>query len=88
MLRTGSEDAQAAQALRFVIHFVGDIHQPLHCATRVSHAHPEGDRGGNLFMVAVSDENGSSHPAKLHGYWDGELGTIPKAGEAREVRSR
>ena len=30
-----------AEALRFLIHFVGDIHQPLH------HAADNGDRGGN-----------------------------------------
>ena len=29
-----------ADALRFLIHFVGDLHQPLHCADN-------DDRGGN-----------------------------------------
>lgn len=30
-----------AEALKFLVHFVGDIHQPLHCADR------NGDKGGN-----------------------------------------
>ena len=36
ILKTSTDDNARAQALRFIIHFVGDIHQPLHCATRVS----------------------------------------------------
>ena len=30
VLRTGTDQNRRAQALRFIIHFVGDIHQPLH----------------------------------------------------------
>jgi len=45
---------------------VGDIHQPLHCATRVSATRPDGDLGGNLVLL-----NG---PAKnLHFFWDDVL---------------
>jgi hypothetical protein len=29
-LKSSNDDAEKAQALRFIIHFVGDIHQPLH----------------------------------------------------------
>jgi hypothetical protein len=29
ILRTSTEDSARAQALRFVIHFVGDVYQPL-----------------------------------------------------------
>jgi hypothetical protein len=53
--------------LVWLIHLVGDVHQPLHCSTRVSAANPKGDEGGNLVVV-----NG---PAKeLHAFWDGALG--------------
>jgi hypothetical protein len=53
--------------LVWLIHLVGDVHQPLHCSTRVSAANPRGDEGGNLVVV-----NG---PAKeLHAFWDGALG--------------
>jgi hypothetical protein len=79
-LQTGGDDASSAKALRFVIHFVGDIHQPLHGATRISRDLPAGDRGGNLFFVHVPDETGASQRVKLHLYWDGGLGTLPKEG--------
>src|SRR5438270_13657961 len=49
-LQHGTSDAEKTKALRFLIHYVGDIHQPLHCATRVTQAMPEGDRGGNDFQ--------------------------------------
>ena len=51
-----------AQALRFLIHLVGDIHQPLHCSTRCTHEHEKGDRGGNDFMLVGAKD--------LHAYWD------------------
>ena len=74
-----SSDQDRAQALRFVIHFVGDIHQPLHCASRVSAALPEGDRGGNDLMIRHTV--GNAHPQiKLHGYWDSGLDSFPKEG--------
>lgn len=74
-----ADDATRAQALRFVIHFVGDIHQPLHCATRVSSGSPEGDRGGN--EVNIKHTVGTTHPAvNLHSFWDGGLDSFPKEG--------
>jgi hypothetical protein len=60
-------DAIKSYDLVWLIHLVGDLHQPLHCATRVSTANPKGDEGGNLVVV-----NG---PAKeLHAFWDIALG--------------
>jgi hypothetical protein len=55
--------------LVWLLHLVGDIHQPLHAATRVSHSQPDGDLGGNLVHLCTgcSDE--------LHGFWDSVLGT-------------
>lgn len=47
-----------AQALRFLIHFIGDLHQPLHCAD--NH-----DRGGNLIKVVLRGEQ-----TNLHAVWD------------------
>jgi hypothetical protein len=79
-LQGNASDADKAMALRFIIHFVGDIHQPLHCTTRVTSGLPEGDRGGNDFIVKVRDQNGHSRQEKLHSYWDGGLGTFPKEG--------
>jgi hypothetical protein len=79
-LRTSTDQNARAQALRFIIHFVGDIHQPLHCATRVDRAHPDGDRGGNLVKIKVKGPNGQLKDTNLHSYWDGGLGSFPKTG--------
>src|SRR5919205_333788 len=70
VLRTSTDDKARAQALRFIIHFVGDIHQPLHCSTRVDSGHTQGDRGGNEFFVSVAGTNGKVNKVKLHSYWD------------------
>src|SRR5262249_6539972 len=50
--------AERAEALRFVVHFVVDVHQPLH----VSRA---ADGGGTELDVRVGDDVRS-----LHGFWD------------------
>jgi nuclease S1 len=52
---------ERAEALRFLIHFMGDLHQPLHVADN-------GDRGGNQRPVTFL-----GHPTDLHKVWDGEL---------------
>jgi hypothetical protein len=75
VLKTSTDQDAQAQALRFIIHFVGDIHQPLHCATRVSSANPDGDRGGNLVSIKVAGKK-----TNLHSYWDGGIGSFPKTG--------
>jgi hypothetical protein len=69
-----SPEARAAH-LSWVIHLVGDLHQPLHCASLVNsttYPAPEGDRGGNKFFVSVP---GKKLAEKLHSFWDGQLGT-------------
>lgn len=71
---SADKDAQA-QALRFIIHFVGEIHQPLHSSTRVDKVHPDGDRGGNLVAITVAGQ-----PTNLHSYWDGGIASFPKTG--------
>jgi len=74
-LKTSTDDNARAQALRFLIHFVGDIHQPLHCATEVSASNPGSDRGGNLVKLKVGGKT-----TNLHSYWDGGIGSFPKSG--------
>jgi hypothetical protein len=66
-LATKIPDPVKSYDLVWLIHLVGDVHQPLHCSTRVSAANPKGDLGGNLVLVAG--------PAKeLHAFWDTALG--------------
>ena len=54
--------AERAAALKFLVHFVGDIHQPLHAAER------NGDHGGNDVVVTFFGKS-----AKLHAVWDSEI---------------
>lgn len=57
------------QALKFVVHFVGDIHQPLHDETDFSRfPPPDGDRGGNKVHVNFLGDS-----TNLHSIWDGEI---------------
>lgn len=80
ILKTSTDKDAQAQALRFIIHLVGDIHQPLHCATRVSSANPQGDRGGNLVSIMLPGTGGTLRKSNLHSYWDGGIGAFPKTG--------
>jgi hypothetical protein len=75
ILKTSTDKDAQAQALRLIIHFVGDIHQPLHCSTRVDSAHTDGDRGGNLVSIMVGTKK-----TNLHSYWDGGIGSFPPTG--------
>lgn len=54
-------DLSRAEALRFLVHFVADVHQPLHASYRP-------DRGGNNFQVRLNG-NGSN----LHAVWDSKI---------------
>jgi len=48
-------------ALKFILHFVGDLHQPLHSADN-------NDRGGNSVKVLADGVSSTARP--LHGLWD------------------
>ena len=50
-----------AEALKFLVHFLGDLHQPLHVADN-------SDRGGNRRAVDLLGRS-----TNLHKVWDGEL---------------
>jgi len=67
VVASNSADPLKAYDLSWLLHLVGDIHQPLHCVTRVSAASPEGDDGGNGVKLTA--------PATLHAFWDDALGT-------------
>lgn len=62
------------EALKFLIHFVGDIHQPLHCGTGV-------DKGANNVPVLVRGK-----PTNLHAAWDGTI--YDDRGEAPDAHAR
>lgn len=54
-------DNEKVTALRYLIHFVGDLHQPLHTTSN-------NDRGGNCTPIQFFDE---PKIANLHSAWDG-----------------
>ncbi len=64
------DDKRDAEALGFLYHLVGDVHQPLHAATRYTAAKPDGDAGGNGFTVKKPDGTNTS----LHFFWDSGAG--------------
>lgn len=52
---------QRKEALMFLVHFIGDMHQPLHSSDNK-------DKGGNDVKVTFHDQ-----PANLHTIWDTRL---------------
>lgn len=59
---TTQTTAERLQALSFIVHFIGDVHQPLHSATRGT------DAGGNAENVRIDGGTTSLHHA-----WDFNL---------------
>ena len=55
-------DAERLEALKFLAHWMGDVHQPLHVSI-------EGDRGGNDIPVLWRGERRTN----LHRVWDSEI---------------
>lgn len=70
VLASTSDDKLKSYDLTWLLHLVGDVHQPLHCATRVSSTDPAGDNGGNKVKLTCT-----GCPKELHAFWDDLLGT-------------
>lgn len=68
-----SPESERTLALMYLLHFVGDVHQPLHAA---EHQH---DQGGNKVQIIVEGRDVGSN---LHSYWDTDavksLGSTPE----------
>lgn len=63
-------------ALRFLVHLVGDVHMPLHCAVSGD------DEGGNTEMVKFGGKRMS-----LHAFWD-RLPDWRRTGDSRALANR
>jgi hypothetical protein len=50
-LYPGLPDVQKSYALRLIIHYIGDIVQPLHNEVLYNDENPTGDSGGNKFEL-------------------------------------
>ena len=62
--------AERLLALKFLIHFIGDLHQPLHTADHQ-------DRGGNCVALSPSPDG---HDNNLHAFWD--VGAVEALGHS------
>jgi len=83
----GSHDASdevRSYDLVWLLHLVGDVHQPLHCVSRYDQADPKGDRGGNTVRIEGNDAPVPCDdprfcpygpPGNLHAFWDDLLGS-------------
>lgn len=69
LLRSGAA-AERPIALCWLLHLIGDIHQPLHCGSLLTEEFPTGDQGGNLSIVRLM----GGEPLRLHFAWDALLG--------------
>ena len=74
---TGASDNVKSYDTAWLIHIVGDVHQPLHATSRFTKLHTDGDEGGNLVKIKCSPNCGNN----LHSFWDGLFDTqkTPKA---------
>ena len=68
ILTTTTDPTVKGNALRYIIHFVGDLHQPLHTTTN-------GDRGGNCLPITYYDQapredDLHNYRPNLHSVWD------------------
>jgi hypothetical protein len=85
ILRSADSDPRKrADALRFLIHFVGDLHQPLHATTN-------NDEGGNCVPVAfietvpqLRNPQSENYAPNLHGVWDTNILEKATAGKTVE----
>ncbi|MDO5504975.1 MAG: S1/P1 nuclease [Pseudoxanthomonas suwonensis] len=59
--------AERRDALKFVVHFIGDAHQPMHAGNR-------DDAGGNRFQISLTTAQPPEAYAREH-YRDGVMGT-------------
>ncbi len=70
VVRGTAPDAEKAVALAWLTHLIGDIHQPLHAAARVTAGNEKGDQGGNLFLLTPKGTPRAEQD-NLHRLWDG-----------------
>jgi len=63
LTNTSLSERERSEALKFIVHFVGDLHQPLHCAER------NNDNGGGQVTVIFLNQTGHN----LHSVWDSAI---------------
>jgi hypothetical protein len=72
VLKSTSDDSLKSYDLAWLLHLIGDVHQPLHAATRVTKGDLDGDDGGNGVKICMDQQCAGT--TRLHSVWDGLLG--------------
>ena len=80
VLDSDAAASRRAWALPWLIHLVGDAHQPLHVGTRVG-ADGKSDAGGNGFIIDNPFQP-NKRLGNLHRYWDDRVAPLWLRGEA------
>jgi hypothetical protein len=70
ILESNASDDLKSYDLVWLLHLVGDAHQPLHATSRFSAASPQGDRGGNDVKLCEAPCRN-----ELHAAWDAGAGS-------------
>jgi len=81
LLKADATDGQKAEALAMLMHFTGDVHQPLHCVNW------NNDQGGGGYIIAgvpFSDVSKKQVP-NLHLFWDRAYRYDAKDGKILEL---
>lgn len=71
---TAATDSAKSYSLSWLLHLVGDIHQPLHATSRFTQALPHGDTGGNAIKACPATTDTCGPRDNLHGFWDDLVG--------------
>ena len=66
---SGASDKDKAIAIAWIMHLIGDLHQPLHTSARVTDTEPKGDQGANLFLLTPQGTP-RENQQNLHWFWD------------------
>ena len=67
---SNASDDVRSYDLAWILHLVGDAHQPLHAVSRFTQSIPKGDSGGNAESVIPA----TGETVILHAYWDRMFG--------------
>ncbi len=73
---------QRTIALAWLLHLVGDVHQPLHTVQLFSREYPHGDRGGNEVCIRLAPGRAA---LDLHRLWDGLITSTNNVGRLRNI---
>lgn len=84
-LRKTLASASASEELKsydlaWLMHLVGDVHQPLHATSRFTRDLPLGDAGGNKVALCAKPCGDV-----LHAFWDGALGKSENPADAKKM---